>query len=61
MKDENKEEAEQEGDLWRQNCLSCNICGIKVRPEEAAWQEDDGGKICCKACRLERGSCGCSD
>ena len=44
-----------------QNYLVCQVCGSRIKSEISTWDEDDEGLICCKECRAERDSCGCSD
>jgi hypothetical protein len=52
-----KEEIEKSG---KQHYLACQVCGKIVNARECSWDEDDG-LMCCRDCREERESCGCSD
>ena len=46
---------------FRQEGLTCHLCGRKIDFAESSWQEDDDLAIYCRHCWAERESCGCSD
>jgi hypothetical protein len=55
MVEEEKGAPEQEPET-----ITCDVCGRPV-PAEAIWWEEDSGLMCCRECRAEKESCGCSD
>jgi len=61
MRSRKQEDREQDEQGMAQHRLSCHVCGRTVEPEECSWQEDDDAQICCRECRAEMESCGCSD
>jgi len=45
----------------KQSLQACQLCGRMVQAAECSWQEDDDDLFCCRDCRAEKESCGCSD